>query len=317
VLLRSPAARPRFRGRMPGQDRTPGYLLTVADRHVSGHRTLSDLRDKGLNDLADALAQSAGHIRSFLVMLRRELGFYIGCLQLHDRLTRQGEPLCMPVPLPAGKLALSGRGLYDACLALSTRHRVVGNDLDADGKALVMITGANQDGKTTFLRSIGLAQLMMQCGMFVPAESFAANVCAGVFTHFKRAEDASMTSGKLDEELSRMSEIADTIAPGALLLCNESFAATNEREGSHIARNIVRGMLDSEIKVIFVTHFYDLAHGFHAEDPVDALFLRAARAADGTRTFRIGAGGPLLTSHALDVYDQIFGSSAGTAPSPG
>jgi hypothetical protein len=53
-----------------------------------------------------------------------------------------------------------------------------------------------------------------------------------------------MTSGKLDEELGRMCEITDPIAPGALLLCNESFAATNEREGSYIARNIVRGMVD-------------------------------------------------------------------------
>jgi DNA mismatch repair ATPase MutS len=178
-----------------------------------------------------------------------------------------------------------------------------------DGKTLVMITGANQGGKSTFLRSIGLAQLMMQCGMFVPAESFSANVSSGVFTHYKRAEDATMTSGKLDEELGRMSEIADTIAPGALLLCSESFAATNEREGSHIARNIVRGMLDSGIKVMFVTHFYDLARGFEAEGRVEALFLRAERAPDGTRTFRIKEDGPLLTSHAQDIYEQIFGSS--------
>ncbi len=52
---------------------------------------------------------------------------------------------------------------------LRTDHRIVGNDLDGDKKDLVVITGANQGGKSTFLRSIGLAQLMMQCGMFVPA----------------------------------------------------------------------------------------------------------------------------------------------------
>ncbi len=70
---------------------------------------------------------------------------------------------------------------------------------------LVMITGANQGGKSTFLRSIGLAQLMMQCGMFVPAESLSSNVCDGIFINFKREEDATMKCGKLDEELSRMS----------------------------------------------------------------------------------------------------------------
>jgi MutS domain V len=317
VLCSPPAGRPGILGRLPGQGRIPGYLLTVADRDVSGHRTLSHLRDKGLNQVADALAQSAEHIRNFLAMLRRELAFYVGCLHLHDQLTRQGEPLCIPLPLPAGKLALSGRGLYDPCLALSLQRRVVGNDVDADGKALVMITGANQGGKSTFLRSIGLAQLMMQCGMFVPAQAFSANVCSGVFTHFKRAEDAGMVSGKLDEELGRMREITDMIARGGLLLCNESFAATNEREGSHIARNIVQAMLDSDIKVVFVTHFYDLAHGFHAEGPVEALFLRAERAADGTRTFRLNEDGPLLTSHAQDIYEQIFGGSPSAAQSQG
>ena len=92
---------------------------------------------------------------------------------------------------------------------MSLKQRVVGNDVNADDKDLVIITGANQGGKSTFLRSLGLAQLMMQCGMFVPAESFCANVCDGIFTHYKREEDVTMKSGKLDEELSRMSDIVD------------------------------------------------------------------------------------------------------------
>lgn len=51
---------------------------------------------------------------------------------------------------------------------------------------------------------------------------------------------------------------------------------------------LVQAMLDSGIKGMFVTHFYDLAHGFYAEEPAGgALFLRAERAADGARTFRL------------------------------
>lgn len=45
------------------------------------------------------------------------------------------------------------------------KQKIVGNDVNADNKDLVIITGANQGGKLTFLRSIGLSQLMMQCGM--------------------------------------------------------------------------------------------------------------------------------------------------------
>jgi DNA mismatch repair ATPase MutS len=87
-------------------------------------------------------------------MLRAELAFYLGCLNLHERLAAKGEPVCLPEPLPAWRPVLSAQGLYDVCLTLNLDARVVGNDVDADGKTLVIITGANQGGKSTFLRSV-------------------------------------------------------------------------------------------------------------------------------------------------------------------
>ena len=193
-------------------------------------------------------------------------------------------------------------------LALLLKERVVGNDLAADGKALVIITGANQGGKSTFLRSIGQAQLMMQCGMFVGAESFAANVCDGLFTHYKREEDATMKSGKLDEELSRLSDIVNHITPNALLLFNESFAATNEREGSELARQIVRALLEKRIKVFFVSHLFDFTHSMYDKHLDTALFLRAERQDDGERTFKLYVGEPLQTSFGVDLYGKVFGT---------
>ena len=86
----------------------------------------------------------------------------------------------MPCPLPAAEgRELAFRGLYDTCLALLGPDRVVGSDMKASGKPLVVVTGANQGGKSTFLRSLGLAQLMMQCGMFVSAAFFSADVAPG------------------------------------------------------------------------------------------------------------------------------------------
>jgi hypothetical protein len=284
------------------------YVYQIADRDESGFRALSELRGRGISLVAGALGQSTDHLLSFFRMLRSELGFYVGCLNLRDRLARKGEPICFPEPFAAGKAILSGRGLYDLCLSLSVKERVVGNDVSADDKLLVMITGANRGGKSTFLRGIGLAQLMMQCGMFVPAESFRANVCDGIFTHYKREEDSSMKSGKLDEELSRMSAIVDNMTPNSILLLNESFASTNEREGSEIARQIVRALLETGIKVIYVTHLFDLAQGFYLAKIDASLFLRAERLADGRRTFRLVEGEPLPTSYGEDLYRRIFGA---------
>ena len=284
-----------------------GYSFTIADRDESGFRAVSALEERGVNLVANALAQAVEHVHSFFTMLRVEIGFYLGCVNLAERLADLGEPTALPVPVPAGELALSARGLYDVCLRLTTSEPVVGNDADADQKSLVMITGANEGGKSTFLRSVGLAQLMTQAGMFVGARSLRVNVTQGVFTHYKREEDETLESGKLDEELARMSEIADRISSNCLLLCNESFAATNEREGSEIARQVLTALLEADVKVLFVTHMFDLASSFHRRGLASALFLRAERGSDGARPFKIAEGEPLPTSYGEDSYRKVFG----------
>ena len=278
----------------------------ISDRDESGARALSELRDKGINLVANALAQSTDYILSFFNLLRTELAFYIGCLNLHEQLFQMDEPASFSAPMPPNEHKHSFKGLYDVCLALTMKRKIVGNDLNADNKELVIITGANQGGKSTFLRSIGLSQLMMQCGMFVPAQSFSSNICDNLFTHYKRKEDPGMKSGKLDEELSRMSDIADNITTNSIILFNESFAATNEREGSEIARQIISALLEKHIKIFFVTHLYEFASSFYNKNLENAIFLRAKRQQDGSRTFKLVEAEPLQTSYGKDLYKSIF-----------
>jgi hypothetical protein len=286
--------------------RSPAYSFSIHPRDEHGGRMLGELRDRGLNLVANAVAQSTDHIESFLTAMRVELSFYVACLNLSEKLSELGAPIAIPLVAPVGEIRHRAKGLYDPCLALTLNGPAVGSDLEADGKSLVFVTGANQGGKSTFLRSVGLAQLMMECGMFVGAEAFTANMCRGLFTHFKREEDASLKSGKLDEELARMSTIVDRLSSGCLVLFNESFAATNEREGSEIARQIVSALLERRITVFYVTHLYELAHGFFALGPETASFLRAEREADGTRTYRLLEGEPLQTSFGEDLYRTVF-----------
>ena len=284
------------------------YTLYLQPRDESGANALGELRERGINSVANALAQSNDHILSFFGMLRIELAFYVGCLNLHEQLLKKGEPIAFPIPAGPGERKLAFDGLYDVCLTLKIDRRVIGNELNADGKEFVIITGANQGGKTTFLRSIGLSQLMMQCGMFVGAKSFSANACSGIFTHYKREEDATMKSGKLDEELGRLSEIVDHIGPESVLLFNELFAATNEREGSEIAREVTSALLEKGVKIFFVTHLYDFAHSADEKNPGTSIFLRAEREFDGARTFRLIEGKPLETGYGEDLYNAVFGA---------
>jgi hypothetical protein len=306
-VLRAPGeGRRQWRERLGIGPRTT-YSFTLPPRDEAGGQILEDLTGRGINLVANAAAQSADHIGSYFTVLRAELGFYVGCLNLADRLAAKGVPTTVPEPTQPSSLAFSCTDLRDACLELQSDDPVVGNDVQADGKPLVIITGANSGGKSTFLRSVGLAQLMMQCGLFVTAGSYRANVTHGIFTHFIREEDPGMTSGRLDDELRRMSTIADAIGPQCLMLFNESFAGTNEREGSEIGYQVVRALLDTQVKVFFVTHRFDFADRFYRQRELSTLFLRAEREPDGRRNFKLAVKEPLPTSFGEDLYYRLGG----------
>ena len=114
-------------------------------------------------------------------------------------------------------------------------------------KMLIIVTGANQGGKSTFLRSIGIAQVMMQCGLMVVAERYESGIFPSLFMHFTRREDSQMNSGRLDEELRRMDQIIRNLGPDSLILLNESFATTTEKDGSEICYDIIRALTEAGV----------------------------------------------------------------------
>lgn len=291
--------------------KAPSYRFSVSPRDEAGHSALADITNRGINRVANAVARSNDHILDFLRTLRTELAFYLAGVQLHGKLVGRGLPVCFPTPAPAWERRHEGAGLYDVSLALLEQGPVVGNDVAAVDRWVLVITGANRGGKTTFLRSVGQAQLMMQAGMFMGAESFHANVSQGVFTHFTREETRNMKEGKLDEELRRMSEIADALCANSLFILNESFSSKNEPEGSEISRQVISALAEKKVKVFFVTHLYDFARRWYEAQREDTLFLRAERRPDGTRTFRMVPGPPLATSFGEDVYRRVLGPLAG------
>jgi DNA mismatch repair ATPase MutS len=305
MLRRRSKKEPKWLDRILGK-RPATYTFYIAQQDMAGGQILSAMRRRGITRVAGTLAQSAEHVLSFFTMLRIELGFYLCCLNLHDRLVAEGSTLCFPAPAAIGGSKYRFHELYDVCLALQMKRSVVANSADAAGKSLVLITGANQGGKSTFLRAVGVAQLMMQAGMYVGAQTFEAELCPALFTHYKREEDPSMKSGKFDEELARMSDIADRLAPHAMVLFNEAFAATNEREGSEIARQVIAALLEKGLRVFYVTHLFTLARTFWDRNREQVLFLRAERNSDGARTFNMIEAEPLETSYGEDLYRQVF-----------
>jgi hypothetical protein len=96
------------------------YSFTISPRDEAGGQILADLTSRGINLVANAAAQSADHIGRYFTMLRAELGFYVGCLNLADRLAAKGVPTTVPEPAPAPSVTFSCTDLRDTCLALQS-----------------------------------------------------------------------------------------------------------------------------------------------------------------------------------------------------
>jgi DNA mismatch repair ATPase MutS len=265
------------------------------------------LRDAGLSQISRILRQVNEKTLAYLKSFRYDIGFYAGCINMHLKMQEYAVPISFPKPMEMNNGSLVFSNLVDASLAIENTCCPVGNSLNLDGCKLLIVTGANQGGKSTYLRSVGCAQLMMQCGLFVCAESYSAACVSSIFTHFCRSESVKLDQGRLNEELSRINEIVESIDRDSMVLMNESFSSTSECEASNIAQEVIQAFYDLDIRTIYVTHFFDFAKIMEEKCLSGTQFLVAQRNEDGTRPFTLLPSSPKQTSFGMDIYHEIFG----------
>ena len=245
------------------------------------------------------------HFQKFFDHLHFQTAFYRGAVNLADHMKRFELEYCYPKVTDKGTLRF--KELKEVVMCMEQRIVPVGNTCDMEDMMLLIVTGANQGGKSTFLRSIGIAQVLMQCGLMVTAQSFESGIFPSLFTHFTRREDSAMNSGRLDEELGRMNQIVEHLGEHSLVLLNESFATTTEKEGSVIAYDIIKALNEAGVKVLTVTHLLSFAQRMYDEASTGrgVEFFSAQRLPDGSRTFKMIQHEPELTSFGLDLYERI------------
>ena len=296
--------------------RIPDSFSTVKEVAIS--EQADQLEYAIVNYIMGNLGRFMRDFNGFFDALHMQTAFYVGAINLKHHMERFSLGYCFPTVCEQDRLAF--RELKEFVMCLEQRVKAVGNTCDMKHKELLIVTGANQGGKSTFLRSIGIAQVMMQSGLMVTAEEFKSGLFPRLYMHFTRREDSAMNSGRLDEELSRMNKIVENLKEtegAAMLLLNESFATTTEKEGSVIAYDIIRALNEAGVKILTVTHLLSFAQRMYEqyrEHPDSVVeFLSAERKADGTRTFHMIQHAPELTSFGLDLYEEIVEKTKATA----
>jgi DNA mismatch repair ATPase MutS len=288
------------RSRQMREIKKSGKAVVFLD-HIGLIQNAQEMTEAALRPVWALIRQFNQSMEAVCQRLRTQAGFYAGCTRLYRRLETLGVPLCFP-ELNDGSGEYRAAGLADAGLALLEGKAPVGNDVQGSGIRLWVVTGANQGGKTTFLRSVGLAQVMAQSGLFAAARSFSCPVYSGVYTHFPNGEDKEMNSGLLEVELRKLDGLIRIIRPGALLLMNESFATTTPGEAAFLSGQLTRALRESGVTTFFVTHLFGFADALRKLQPKDVRFLRAPREEGGGRSYRLEEGAPGETSYALDLF---------------
>lgn len=227
-----------------------GKLKKVLDKyvHISG-RMLADLADE-------------------LLFYQRFIGF-------EQKLQEHGFPCCSGTESPDDTVL---HDFYNVRLALVSMdgklaETVVCNDAAfTDDQTVQILTGPNRGGKTILTQGIGLAFLLYQSGVFVPASAAKIRRCDGIFSHFPVEEERTVSLGRLGEEAARCREICKQATAESLLLFNESFATTSHTESLYIAEDVLKYLCRIGARTIFNTHMHELAE--HCDRLSDAADTR-------------------------------------------
>lgn len=215
-----------------------------------------------------------GQIREVTELLE-PLDFYASFAEYFTRLREVGFDICKPTLLPLAERRMTVTNARNPLLVeariLSARNgrfhllpktgrgdkKVIPNDINhnLDGNMFI-ITGPNNGGKTTYVKTVGLVQLMAQKGLFVPAKSAEMSFVDGIYTHFVTPEDITKGEGRYRNELRRIKDVIESATPYSLVILDEPCGGTSHEEGERQSLALLDGFHKLSSTTYFTTHMH-------------------------------------------------------------
>lgn len=192
----------------------------------------------------------------------RETQFYRAYLDLIDRLTSAGLPVTVPEVHTDTKDEIA-KDTFDIALAsklVDERRTVVCNDIALHGpERIIVVSGPNQGGKTTFARTVGQLHHLAALGLPVPGRQASLYLPDRIFTHFDRGENLLEHRSKLEDELIRIHDILRAASPRSLVVVNEIFTSTTLSDAVYLGTQVLRGIVELDALCVCVTFVDELA----------------------------------------------------------
>jgi len=276
-----------YRGRMRNWPEMDHVEEWIADR-------VAKLFPEEFAALDGFCARHAGFQDETVAAFDREIQFYLGYLDFIAPMRSAGLEFCYPRLSADGK-ETDVAGAFDLALAAKLAPRfqdTVTNDFRLSGpERIIVVTGPNHGGKTTFARMTGQLHYLASLGYPVPAGSARLFLPDQVFTHFEREEDLATLRGKLADELARIRDQLAAATGRSLFVMNESFASTTLRDAAFIGERVLDTLTALGLLGVYVTFIDELASATPAcvsmvatvdpDDPAKRTYKVVRRPADG------------------------------------
>ncbi len=286
---------------------TRKQTLTNAERYITEDLKAREAEVLGAEErLASLESHLFGELLAELGGYQVTLGRTAAALAVVDALTGLAETAhhndyARPEFHEGGALEIVG-GRHPVVEATGT-GRFVPNDcrLDADGCLVMVITGPNMAGKSTYLRQVALITLLAHCGSFVPATSVRMPLVDRIFTRIGASDNLSAGQSTFMVEMSETSNILCNMTERSLVVLDEIGRGTSTFDGISIAWAVAEAMLRGGVKTLFATHYHELA-GLASEHEQVENFSVAVRRYKGEVIFLYRVvEGPTSGSYGIEV----------------
>ncbi len=244
------------------------YLTKLPERRGVNHieEKILEFVARLFPELFDSLRQFCNRHESFVAQTLHkfdcEIQFYIAYLEFIADIKTKGLKFCYP-QLSASSHEVYVRDSFDLALAnrlLATPDAVVCNDFFLQGsERIIVVTGPNQGGKTTFARQFGQMHYLASLGYPVPGTVARLFLFDQILTHFERAEDIHNLRGKLQDDLLRIHEVLSSATANSILILNEIFASTTLKDAVVLSEEIMTRVMAQDSLCVWVTFIDELS----------------------------------------------------------